>query len=372
MSWRAKQWCQQAQMDGLASAKTAPVRPQRTSTLRARVASRFQGSVSASDDGYQVPAPPEPAGQDPCVQVVHPRQVRWSAGPAAAGLACRRALSARVLAATAPTGTIIRGTTRSPTHPLPPTPARFEEKAEVEREVHRIVTTRPASYTNFIEASCAASRPPSAAACACAPLSRRGVRSTACRGRFSYLSAPRPSSGPTSSCTAATLDCTSRSGWTRTRTALRASRCAAAPPVISPGGPPIAATHYRLPPLPHVPRQAIHLFVETLDAYFKNVVELDIVFNFNKVREAALTVLPSSSLAHHPSAHLPCWPGVRHRGRDRHGRGDHRVEQAGDDGVDRGRGPDGEGQLVSPTAAGTACDGCSWERRVGRLCPAAP
>lgn len=29
--------------------------------------------------------------------------------------------------------------------------------------------------------------------------------------------------------------------------------------------------------------QAIHLFVETLDAYFKNVVELDIVFNFHKV-----------------------------------------------------------------------------------------
>lgn len=29
--------------------------------------------------------------------------------------------------------------------------------------------------------------------------------------------------------------------------------------------------------------EAIHLFVETLDKYFKNVVELDIVFNFHKV-----------------------------------------------------------------------------------------
>lgn len=30
--------------------------------------------------------------------------------------------------------------------------------------------------------------------------------------------------------------------------------------------------------------ETIHLFVELLDAYFSNVCELDIVFNFNKVR----------------------------------------------------------------------------------------
>lgn len=47
---------------------------------------------------------------------------------------------------------------------------RFEEKAEVEREVHRIVTTRPASYTNFIEASCAAGRGQDAGADALASL----------------------------------------------------------------------------------------------------------------------------------------------------------------------------------------------------------
>lgn len=30
--------------------------------------------------------------------------------------------------------------------------------------------------------------------------------------------------------------------------------------------------------------ESIHLFVELLDQYFSNVCELDIVFNFNKVR----------------------------------------------------------------------------------------
>ena len=30
--------------------------------------------------------------------------------------------------------------------------------------------------------------------------------------------------------------------------------------------------------------EAIHLFVEVLDAYFGNVCELDLVFNFHKVR----------------------------------------------------------------------------------------
>lgn len=30
--------------------------------------------------------------------------------------------------------------------------------------------------------------------------------------------------------------------------------------------------------------ESIHLFVELLDEYFRNVCELDIVFNFNKVR----------------------------------------------------------------------------------------
>mmetsp|Transcript_24025 Transcript_24025/g.65006 ORF Transcript_24025/g.65006 Transcript_24025/m.65006 type:complete len:171 (-) Transcript_24025:102-614(-) len=34
--------------------------------------------------------------------------------------------------------------------------------------------------------------------------------------------------------------------------------------------------------------ETIHLFVELLDQYFSNVCELDIVFNFNKVRSPAL------------------------------------------------------------------------------------
>lgn len=31
--------------------------------------------------------------------------------------------------------------------------------------------------------------------------------------------------------------------------------------------------------------ESIHLFVELLDEFFRNVCELDIVFNFNKVRD---------------------------------------------------------------------------------------
>lgn len=34
--------------------------------------------------------------------------------------------------------------------------------------------------------------------------------------------------------------------------------------------------------------ESIHLFVEILDHYFSNVCELDLVFNFHKVRLAAL------------------------------------------------------------------------------------
>ena len=33
--------------------------------------------------------------------------------------------------------------------------------------------------------------------------------------------------------------------------------------------------------------ESIHLFVETLDMYFGNVCELDLVFNFNKVKGGA-------------------------------------------------------------------------------------
>ena len=38
--------------------------------------------------------------------------------------------------------------------------------------------------------------------------------------------------------------------------------------------------------------ESIHLFVELLDQFFGNVCELDLVFNFNKVRAAGATHLP--------------------------------------------------------------------------------
>jgi hypothetical protein len=37
--------------------------------------------------------------------------------------------------------------------------------------------------------------------------------------------------------------------------------------------------------------ECIHLFVELLDEFFRNVCELDIVFNFNKVRSASTAPL---------------------------------------------------------------------------------
>ena len=40
--------------------------------------------------------------------------------------------------------------------------------------------------------------------------------------------------------------------------------------------------------------ESIHLFVEILDHYFSNVCELDLVFNFHKVRVAALLEEPQT------------------------------------------------------------------------------
>jgi hypothetical protein len=37
--------------------------------------------------------------------------------------------------------------------------------------------------------------------------------------------------------------------------------------------------------------EGIHLFVELLDRYFGNVCELDLVFNFNKVRQLLTSLL---------------------------------------------------------------------------------
>jgi hypothetical protein len=44
--------------------------------------------------------------------------------------------------------------------------------------------------------------------------------------------------------------------------------------------------------------EAIHLFVEVLDAYFGNVCELDLVFNFYKVRVVFVFALHFSLLIH--------------------------------------------------------------------------
>lgn len=45
--------------------------------------------------------------------------------------------------------------------------------------------------------------------------------------------------------------------------------------------------------------EMIHLFVEVLDRYFGNVCELDIIFNFHKVRKSKSTKLDTNLLTLH-------------------------------------------------------------------------
>lgn len=101
--------------------------------------------------------------------------------------------------------------------------------------------------------------------------------------------------------------------------------------------------------------ESIHLFVELLDEFFRNVCELDIVFNFNKV--GLCSWLPSAPVGRRPdpTTQTPTHtaPGLLHPGRVHFGGGDPGDVQAGDFGAHPGHGPVREdvGEVIKAISA---------------------
>ena len=60
--------------------------------------------------------------------------------------------------------------------------------------------------------------------------------------------------------------------------------------------PPIKHLLHSLAPRAHSYLEAIHLFVEVLDAFFGNVCELDLVFSFNKCYEILDEIVTAGEL----------------------------------------------------------------------------
>ena len=102
--------------------------------------------------------------------------------------------------------------------------------------------------------------------------------------------------------------------------------------------------------------ETIHLFVELLDKYFSNVCELDIVFNFNKVRAHPSSLLSACLPACHillneppcprHHSHIKIKKGVWYSRRIHPCRGDSGDEQGGNFREDTRIGKAGEGLIM--------------------------
>ena len=141
--------------------------------------------------------------------------------------------------------------------------AEDSDKRKIESEVHRLVTTRDAKFTNFVEVRRARRAP------LCPPLSPPLPLSPMLS---SYLSRCAPTAQRV--CAAAQYRSTYKIIYRR-YAGLFFSLC-------------VDVSDNELSYV-----EAIHCFVEMLDRYFGNVCELDLVFNFHK----AYTILDEFILA---------------------------------------------------------------------------